>query len=377
MIQRILAIIQKELIQARRDRVTLAVMLSMPLLQLILFGYAISTNVRHIPMAVVDQSLDHQSQIYISGMVNSGYFDVVESQPDQADAIAAMDAGRVRAALVIPPDFAKHVQRGDAQVLILVDGSDLFTSQSAYSAANILSEASAIKILTQEWQKSGISNGGLALPELDAHIRVLYNPDLKDLWFIIPGMAAMLLQTQTIVLTAAAVVREREVGTIEQILVTPIRPIELMIGKIVPYLVIAMLNMLSVLAIGVFWFQVPFQGSFWLFIALAFIYVFGGLGLGLLISTVSQNQRQAQQLFMLFEMVGMVLGGFIFPRYTMPQVIQWVGNIFPLTYFIPISRGIITKGVGFSVVAGSVGALVIYVVVMMTLATFSFRKRLE
>ncbi len=374
MFQRILAIIQKELIQARRDRVTLAVMLSMPLLQLILFGYAISTNVRHIPMVVVDQSLDQRSRSYIAAMVNSGYFDVIETQPDQAGAIAAMDSGRVKAGLVIPSQFADHVQRGDAQVLVLVDGSDLFTSQSAYSAANIIGEQQAIQVMTESIQHISASS---TLPQLDAHIRVLYNPDLKDLWFIIPGLAALLLQTQTIVLTAVAVVREREVGTIEQILVTPIRPFELMLGKIIPYLFIAMINMLSVLAIGVFWFQVPFQGSFWLFISLAFIYVFSGLGLGLLISTVSQNQRQAQQLFMLFEMVGMVLGGFIFPRYTMPRVIQWVGDIFPLTYFVPISRGIITKGVGFSAVAGQVGALVVYVVIVMTLATVSFRKRLE
>ena len=266
------------------------------------------------------------------------------------------------------------MQRGDAQVLVLVDGSDLFTSQSAYSAANIIGEQQAIQVMTESIASASSDS---SLPQLDAHVRVLYNPDLKDLWFIIPGMAALLLQTQTIVLTAVAVVREREVGTIEQILVTPIRPFELMIGKIIPYLFIAMINMLSVLAIGVFWFQVPFQGSFWLFISLAFIYVFSGLGLGLLISTVSQNQRQANQLFMLFEMVGMVLGGFIFPRYTMPQVIQWVGDIFPLTYFVPISRGIITKGVGFSAVAPQVGALVVYVVIVMALATVSFRKRLE
>jgi ABC-2 type transport system permease protein len=374
MFKRILAIIQKELIQAYRDRVTLVVMLSMPLLQLILFGYAISTNVRHIPMVVVNESLDQRSNSYIAAMVNSGYFDVIETQPDQAGAIAALDSGGVKAALIIPPQFADHVQRGDAQVLVLVDGSDLFTSQSAYSAANIIGEQQAIQVMTES-----ITPGSTigVLPQLDAHIRVLYNPDLKDLWFIIPGMAALLLQTQTIVLTAVAVVREREVGTIEQILVTPIRPFELMLGKIIPYLFIAMINMLSVLAIGVFWFQVPFQGSFWLFISLAFIYVFSGLGLGLLISTVSQNQRQANQLFMLFEMVGMVLGGFIFPRYTMPKLIQWVGDIFPLTYFVPISRGIITKGVGFSAVAGQVGALVIYVVIVMTLATVSFRKRLE
>ena len=163
----------------------------------------------------------------------------------------------------------------------------------------------------------------------------------------------------------------------EQVLVTPIRPLELMIGKIVPYLVIAMLNMLTVLGLGVYWFGVPFQGNFWLFMGLAFLYVFSGLGLGLLISTVSQNQRQAQQLIMLIIMVGLVLGGFLFPRYMRPPVLRAVGNLFPLTYFIPISRSIITKGVGFPMVAGEVAALAAYVVVVMFLTTRTFRQRLE
>jgi ABC-2 type transport system permease protein len=375
MLKRILAIIQKEFIQAMRDGVTLAIMLSIPLVQLILFGYAISTTVRHIPTVVVDQSLDDASRDYISDMVNSGYFDVVITKFSEAEAIAEIDAGRANAAFVIPPNFTEEVSRGDAQVLVLVDGSDLFTSQSAYNAANIIGQAHAYKIITEQIQKTGIKTG--MLPELAAHIRVLYNPDIKDLWFIIPGMAALLLQTQTVTLTASAVVREREMGTIEQIMVTPIRPIELMIGKIVPYLCIAMLNMLSVVGIGVFWFGVPFQGNFWLFLALAFIYVFSGLGLGLLISTVSQNQRQANQLIMMVMMIAMVLGGFIFPRYTMPRIVQWIGNLFPLTYFVPISRALISKGVGFSAISSQVIALVIFTVVVVVLASISFRRRLE
>ncbi len=377
MFQRISAIIQKEFAQALRDRTTLAIMLTIPLLQLILFGYAINTNVRHIPTVVVDQSLDHASQAYLDDMVNSGYFDLVQSAPDQAGAIRAIDAGTARVGIVIPPDFAAHVQRGDAQVLILVDGSDLFTSQSANAFASIISQEHAIQIVMQQVSRAGTQASGAALPSLTPLIRVLYNPDMLDLWFIIPGMAAMLLQTQSLILTAAAVVREREVGTIEQILVTPIRPIELMIGKIVPYVVIAMLNMLTVIAIGVFWFNVPFQGSYWLFIGLSLLYVFSGLGLGLLVSSISQNQRQAQQLIMLLMMVSLLLGGFIFPRYTMPPVVRAIGNLFPITYFIPIARGIITKGIGFSVLAGQVLALLVYIVIVMFLASLTFRKRLD
>jgi ABC-2 type transport system permease protein len=377
MLQRILAIIQKEFSQAWRDRTTLAIILTIPLLQLIIFGYAINTNVTHIPTVVADQSLDQASRAYLDAMVNSGYFDIVATAPDQASAIRNIDKGQAQVGIVIPPGFEKNILRGDAQVLILVDGSDYFTSQSANAFATIIGQEHAIRIVYEEIAQAGAQASGTSLPALNALIHVLYNPDMKTLWFIIPGMAAMLLQTQSLALTAAAVVREREMGTIEQILVTPIRPIELMVGKIVPYVIIAMLNMLTVIAIGVFWFGVPFQGSFWLFSGLSFLYVFSGLGLGLVISSVSQNQRQAQQLMMLFMMVSLLLGGFIFPRYTMPAVVRLVGNLFPITYFVPIARGIVTKGIGFSVLSGQVIALVIYIVVVMFLATITFRKRLD
>jgi ABC-2 type transport system permease protein len=377
MLQRILAIIQKEFSQAWRDRTTMGIMLTIPLLQLIIFGYAINTNVDHIPTVVSDQSLDNASRAYLDAMVNSGYFDIIGRSPDQAGAIGEIDSGSAQVGIVIPPNFAQHILDGDAQVLILVDGSDLFTSQAANAFATIVGEEQAIKITYNAIATSGAQASGNALPALNSLIRVLYNPDMKTLWFIIPGMAAMLLQTQSLALTAAAVVREREMGTIEQILVTPIRPIELMIGKIVPYVIIAMLNMLTVIAVGVFWFGVPFQGDFWLFIGLSFLYVFSGLGLGLLISSISQNQRQAQQLMMLFMMVSLLLGGFIFPRYTMPAAVRIIGNLFPLTYFVPIARGIITKGIGLSVLLDQVLALIVYIVVVMFLATTTFRKRLD
>jgi len=377
MIQRILALIQKEFSQAWRDRTTMGIMLTIPLMQLIIFGYAINTNVTHIPTVVADQSLDQASRSYLDAMVNSGYFNIIATAPDQAGVIKNIDESQARVGIVIPPDFEKNVMRGDAQVLILVDGSDYFTSQSANAYATLIGQEHAIQIVYDEIARAGAQASGATLPALNALIHVLYNPDMSTLWFIIPGMAAMLLQTQSLALTAAAVVREREMGTIEQILVTPIRPFELMIGKIIPYVIIAMLNMLTVIAIGVFWFGVPFQGSFWLFIGLSSLYVLSGLGLGLLISSISQNQRQAQQLMMLFMMVSLLLGGFIFPRYTMPAAVRIIGNLFPITYFIPISRGIITKGIGFSVLSGQVLALGIYIVVVMFLATITFRRRLD
>ncbi len=377
MLRRIWSVLQKEFIQTFRSRQTLLIQLSMPIVQLFLFGYAISMSVDHIPMLVADQSLDSASRAYVRSLESSGFFDVIAYVPTQADVIEGIDRGEAQAGVVIPPGFASGVERGGAQALIVVDGSDLFTSQSAHNAATSVAQTHAINLTLERVARSGRSLGAQNLLSIEPHTRILYNPDLSDLWFLVPSMIAMLLQTQAIALTAAAVVREREAGTIEQILVTPIRPGELLLGKIAPNLVVALLNMLTIVALGVFWFDVPFRGSFSLFVLMSVIYIFSGLGLGLLVSTVSQNQRQAQQLTMAIVLLGVILGGFIFPRYSMPRPIQIAGFLFPLTYFIPIARGIITKGVGFSLLQEQLAALVVFIVIIMFVAVRSFRQSLE
>ncbi|HEX9117365.1 MAG TPA: ABC transporter permease [Anaerolineae bacterium] len=377
MFRRIWAVMQKEFIQTLRDRRTLAIQLSLPVLQLFLFGYAININVSHVPMIVADQSLDAGSQSFVAALTNSAYFDIVATARNQTEVSQAIDRGQAQVGVVIPPGFDAHVAAGDAQILILVDGSDLFTSQSAYNAATAIAQTHATQIVFQRLERTGLLQPGASWLPLDTRVRILYNPDLKDLWFLIPGLIATLLQVQTVTLTAVAVVREREIGTIEQLLVTPILPGELLIGKIAPNMLIAMVNMVTILGLGIFWFHVPFQGSFGLFFALALLYVFAGLGLGLLISTVSQNQRQVQQFNGMVMMMGMLLSGFIFPRSAMPPVIQAAGEIFPLTHFIPIARGIITKGTGFAYLRSEVLALAFYVVVIMALAVRAFRQRLD
>ncbi len=377
MLRRTWAVMQKEFIQTWRDKNTLLIMLSIPLAQLLLYAYAVNMNVEHIPTVVADQSLDNASQDYVEALVNSGFFDVVGYAFDQAEVIQALDQGQAQVGIVIPPDLGTHIERRDAQVLLLVDGSDLFTSQSAYNAATTVAEVYASEVLMQKVARSGKLEGRRSLLPLDALIRILYNPNLTDLWFVIPGMTAILLQTQSIALTAAAVVREREMGTIEQILVTPIRPVELMLGKIAPNLIIAIINMLSIVALGVWGFGVPFQGNFWLFFWMALLYVFSGLGLGLLISTISQNQRQAQQLTLMITLIGLVLGGYIFPRDTMPTLLRLLGNLFPLTYFIPIARGIISKGVGVKFLWDQVAALLVYIIIIMGSASRAFKQGLD
>jgi len=375
MLQRIWAVLQKEFIQTLRDRSTLLLMLGMPLLQLFMLGYAVDMNVEHIPTVVADQSLDVYSRAYVAAMVNTRYFDVVSYVRSEAEVIQAIDSGRAQAGIVIPPNFAARVDRGEAQVLFLIDGSDLFTVQSGYTRAAAIAQSYSAGVLLKKIERSGLPISA-ALP-LDTRVRILYNPDMQQLWFTIPNMIALLIQTSAIAMTAAAVVREREAGTIEQLLVTPIRPLELLLGKIIPNVVIAILNVLTAVAAGVLLFHVPFRGSFWIFMGLSMIYVFSGLGLGLLISTIARNQKQAQQLVMMIMLLGVVLGGYIFPRNTMPPVLKALGTLFPMTFFIPISRGIISKGVGVDALWVHIVSMTIYAVVVMAIAAKAFRQGLE
>jgi ABC-2 type transport system permease protein len=372
--KRLGALIRKEMIQLLRDRRTLAIALLLPLIELFLFGYAVDLTVDHIPTAVADMSLDAQSRALLDALEVSGYFDMEIFVANEAEVVRAIDEGRVRAGIVIPPDFATQVERGRGQVLILLDGSDSFTVQSGYSAATAVAQAQAMEVLVEKVNRLGSKLGSLPI---ESSTRVLYNPDMDDMVFMVPGIAAILLQTMTVILTAQAVVREREVGTIEQLLVTPARPIELMVGKMVPNVLVGCFDLLSVTVGGVWWFGVPFQGNPWHFAWLSLLFVVSGLGMGLLISTVAQTQKQAQQITAVLVLLSLLLTGFIYPRETMPPLVKAVGNLIPLTYFVRIARGIITKGLGVSFLWGDVGALAIYGAVVMVLASATFKKRLD
>jgi ABC-2 type transport system permease protein len=372
--KRLGALIRKEMIQLLRDRRTLAIALLLPLIELFLFGYAVDLTVDHIPTAVADMSLDAQSRALLDALEVSGYFDMEIFVANEAEVVRAIDEGRVRAGIVIPPDFATQVERGRGQVLILLDGSDSFTVQSGYSAATAVAQAQAMEVLVEKVNRLGSKLGSLPI---ESSTRVLYNPDMDDMVFMVPGIAAILLQTMTVILTAQAVVREREVGTIEQLLVTPARPIELMVGKMVPNVLVGLFDLSSVTLAGVIWFGIPFQGNPWHFAWLSLLFVVSGLGMGLLISTVAQTQKQAQQITAVLVLLSLLLTGFIYPRETMPPLVKAVGNLIPLTYFVRIARGVITKGLGVSFLWGDVGALAIYGAVVMVLASATFKKRLD
>jgi len=368
------AIVRKEIVQLVRDRTTLGIVLIIPFLELFLFAYAVDLTVDHIPTAVADLSLDSQSQAFIHALEISGYFDMEMYLEDEAAVVRAIDEGRARAGVVIPPDFAAQVERGRGQALILLDGSDSFTVQSGYGAAVAIAQDRALKLMVEKVSRMGASLG--ALP-ISTSTRVLYNSTLDDMVFIVPALAGILLQVLAVNLTAIAVARERELGTIEQLLITPIRPIELMIGKMVPNILVTAFDMLSVVLLGVFWFGVPFRGNPWLFAWLSLLFLVSGLGMGLLISTMAQTQRQAQQGSVLLMLLSMLLTGFLYPRAPMPPAVKVIGNLIPLTYFVRIVRGIFTKGVGLSFIWSDVVALAVYGGVVMAVASATFRKRLD
>lgn len=365
MLQRIWAMTQKDLIQILRDRATLVILMLAPLLQLTLYSAAIHTDVKHIPVVVADQSLSNESRAYLAALVDSEYFDIVDSVQGEAGLKQAIDSGKASLGILIPPDFSAQLAKHAANVLMLVDGSDSFTTKSAYSTANAISASYAI----------GLSKQRSAPLNLD--VRILYNPDLKDLWFLMPGMIAMLMQGLTLNLTALSVVREREVGTIEALLVTPIRPVELMLGKTIPNLLVASVCMVLILLTGTLIFGVPFLGNPWLFMALCVLFAFSGLALGLAISVVAQSQMQAQLLSTLFNLSAMFLAGFLFPAYALPAVLRTVGYIFPLTYFIPIARGIYSKGVGIPAIWTEVVGLSALLIVIIFASSRLFRQSLD
>ncbi len=372
----LLPIMRKEFIHIIRDPRTLAVIFAMPLLQLILLGYAATSDVRNIPLAIYDQSRSTQSRQLIEAFVASGQFTLAQVATSEQDLAQLVDNGRVRAGLIIPPAFASDQLSGrTAQAAFILDGSDPSVAASALSSARLIGQAQATEIQRQELARRGMS---LALtPPVEVRTRVWYNPDMTSSYFMVPALIGMILQLQATLLTASAIVRERERGTIEQLIVTPIRPWELVVGKILPFAFVSLLITIEVLVIGTFWFEVPIRGSLPLLLAISCLFLLSSLGIGLLISTIAQTQQEAFLLTFLTLLPSVFLSGFIYPIAAMPQALQLVSGVVPLTYFLVVVRGIVLKGVGVSALTSQIVALAIFGTVLIVLASIRFRKRLD
>ncbi|GFN21834.1 ABC transporter permease [Thermanaeromonas sp. C210] len=376
--KRIWAIARKEFIHIRRDPRTIALILLMPVMQMFLFGYAVSTNVEHIKTVIWDQAKDQRSREFVQALVQSHYFDVV-AYVENHDAIREwVDKGKARVGFVIPADFSRRMDRGEAApVQVLVDGSDPMTASTVLSTAGAIAQAKSSEWMVHTLRQRGIESSRAPLARIDLRPWVWYNPEMKSVNFNIPGLIGVILQNITMMLTAFAIVREREKGTLEQLIVTPIKPVELMWGKVIPYIIIGFADLLLAIAVGILWFRVPVHGNLLLLLALSFVFLVGALGIGLLISTVSRTQLQAMQLTMFLVMPNILLSGFMFPQDAMPKVVQKLGEIIPLTYFIQILRAIILKGVGLSYLWFQVIYLLVFGVVIIIISALKFRKNLE
>ncbi|EFO82121.1 ABC-2 type transporter [Oscillochloris trichoides DG-6] len=372
----LLPIIRKEFIHIIRDPRTLAVMFVMPLLQLILLGYAATSDVRNVPLAVYDQSRTPQSRRLVEAFVASGQFAVTQVATSEQDLARLVDSGRAQAGLIIPPSYATDLLGGrTAQAAFVLDGSDPSVASTSLSAARLIGQVEATTIQQQNLARRA---GGVALATpIEVRTRVWYNPDMASAYFMVPALIGMILQIQATLLTASAIVRERERGTIEQLIVTPIRPWELIVGKILPFALVALLITVEVLVIGTFWFKVPIRGSLPLLLGISCLFLLSSLGIGLLISTVAQTQQEAFLLTFLTLLPSVFLSGFIYPIAAMPLALQFVSGFIPLTYFLVVVRGIVLKGIGIPDLGNQIVALTIFGIVLIILASARFRKRLD
>lgn len=375
-ISRLISLIRKEFIQIARDPRTLILVLVIPIMQLFLMGYAATTDVRNVTLAVFDQDRSPEARELLDAYRAADYFRLAYDVDSEEQLRALIDSGKVRAGLIIPPDYGDLIaSNGSAKVAFVLDGSDPTVASTALSAAQMIGSSKATDLIAERLERLGIK--GNTAPPIDVLTQVWYNPDLISSHFMIPGVIGVIMFALTSILTATAIVRERERGTIEQLIVTPIRPWELIVGKLVPYVLLAFFNALEVLALGAWWFKVPVRGELGLIFLLSALFLLSSLGIGLLASTIANTQQEAMLTVWMLLLPSIFLAGFFFPIEAMPRALQMISYLMPLRYYLVILRSLLIKGVGFSALREEVLALAIFGVAIMTIAAMRFRKRLD
>ena len=361
------AMIWKEFVQLRRDRFTLAMMVGIPMIQIALFGYAIQTEVRHLPTLILDESKTEQSRSLVTALENTGNFDIAAEVTDREEIARLIGAGRARAALVIPPDFARDLKRRRlATAQVIVDAADPLSASAAIAAGGQIGAIQSQRMAAA----SGTSS-------IEIRVRPWYNPGLRSSVYIVPGIIGVILSMTMVIIASIAVVRERERGTLEQLIVTPINKTSLMLGKIIPFLMIGYVQITVILIVGRLLFDVPIVGSIGELYLIALPFIVASLGVGLLVSTAVKSQAQAMQLGFFYLLPNILLSGFMFPREAMPAPAQWLGAVLPLTYFLRAMRGILLKGAGITALWRESVVLVGFAFVLVALAVRRFHKTIE
>ncbi len=372
---RIYSIVRKEFVQIFRDPRTLALIIVMPIMQLFLLGFAATTDVRNISMAVWDQSQTPQSRELLDAFRAADYFRIDYFVGSTEGYQQLIESGDIRVALVIPPDYAKQLARGEAKVLMVLDGSDGSVGATALSTSRLIGQSYATKVLEQQMALRGST--AVPSPPLEVRTQVWYNPDFRSAYFMIPGVVGLILSFITTILTSTAIVRERERGTIEQLIVTPIRPGELVLGKLLPYVILGLVETFEIIVLGHLFFKVPVLGSVTLIVLTSGLFLMSSLGIGLFISTIANTQQEAMLTSMMFNLPSIFLSGFLFPLQAMPKFLQVLSYAIPLRYYLVVIRSLMLKGVGFSAIQNEIIALVVFGIVIMGAAALRFRKRLD
>jgi ABC-2 type transport system permease protein len=379
-LSRIAHVVWKEVIQISRDRRMFSLILLMPLLELIIFGYVVATDITDIDLAVCDYDQSAQSRAYVDQIVRSGYFRIAAPCASMADVNRLLDRGRIKVGLTIPPDFSARLKRRQpAQIMAALDGSNSNTATiaGAYLEQITLTQAVDVQLVDRgqpvRTARHAVASAAVATLEP----RVWFNPELRSVRFMVPGIICVLLMESLVILTAIAIVREKEHGTMEQLIVTPVRPYELILGKAIPFIGLGYLNITVVILAGTFWFDVEISGSLSLLFGFTGLFILTCLGMGLLVSTISNTQQQASMAGQFLLLPNMFFSGFMFPIASMPDVVQTLTYLIPLRYYITIVRGIFLKGVGWSALRDEAAILLLYGIVIMALATLTFRKQVK
>lgn len=373
--ERILAILIKEFRSVFRDRRMRIVIFGMPVIQTLLFGYAVTLDVRHVRLAVIDRDNTPESRALVARFTGSEYFDAMLQTNDEREAQALIDSAQASAILQLNAGFSANLRAGKTSaVQLTVDGSDSNTARLVLNYSSIVVGGyNSEVVLEQAMRKSGRV---LRVGQIDFRPRAWFNQNLESRNFFVPGVMAVLVMLVSLMLTGMAIVREKEAGTIEQIMVTPIRRSEFILGKCAPFILIGFVNVGLVTAVGVYWFDIPIVGEFYLLLLGTALFLLSTLGVGLFISTISQTQQQAMMTTFFFFFPAMLLSGFVYPIASMPQVVQWLTLINPLRYFMIIIRGVFLKGVGVDILWPQMAALAVIGLCVMTFAVTRFKKTL-
>jgi len=373
-IRRMMAIVVKELRQLRRDRVTLAMILGIPVMQLVLFGFAINLNLRNLPAAIADEAGTSASRAFVMDLLATGVIRPVATADTPQELMALLQRGRISIGVAIPRDFDRRRAEGREAVQVLVDGSDTVVQSAAVQLAQMPLDDSAAAAASNALQRQAGPDGVVPNP---VSVVAFYNPERRSAINIVPGLIGVILTMTMVLFTGVAIVRERERGNMEMLIATPLSRTELMVGKVLPYAVIGLLQTTVVLALGVWLFQVPVRGGVLDVYLAAVLLILANLTLGLLISTKAESQFQAMQMTFFVFLPSILLSGFMFPFAGMPVVIQWLAEILPLTHFLRIIRGVMLRGANLPSLWPDVLALIAFTIVMMTAAILRFRKRLD